>query len=344
MNKPFFSILAVNYNGLKYLAPLLKTLREQTFRDFETILVENASVDGSPEFVKQNYPEVELIEPGKNLGYVLGVNLGLKTVRGEWIVVINNDVELPPDCLAKLAAGIQRNPQYKAFSPFLLKMDWPDLVDSAGDFFYFWGPSGSNEYWPANLPEFQLEKDVPSVSGAASVYHRELLIDRLQGFDEDYWLSNEDIDMGHRCQHLGEKTRYLPEVIIYHKRSPTIGMGSDNYLYWSVRNRWLTRVKNYPLLVLCATLPFTTLLAMVELKSFIKNGKFKVWLRARRDGLKLFPIMIKKRRKILGNSKITTAYFFSLLRSNWLGEKDRYPIPAPKVALDRPAEIVRSTN
>jgi len=340
--RPFFTVLAVNYNGLKYLAPLLKTLKEQTFKDYELLLVENASTDGSLEYVKSNHPEVQLIEPGKNLGYVLGVNLGLQSAKGEWLVVINNDVELPPDCLEKLAQGILENPSYKAFSPFLLKMDWPDLVDSAGDFFYFWGPSGSNEYWPANHPEFQAKKEVPSVSGAASIYHRDLLINQLKGFDEDYWLSNEDIDLGHRCQHLGEKILYLPEVKIFHKRSPTIGMGSDTYLYWSVRNRWLTRVKNYPLIVLLITFPFMLLLAMVELKAFILNGKFRVWFKARKDGIKLMPKMIKKRREILGNSKITSGYFLRLLRSGWLKEKDLFPIPLPKGLSDQPVVIVQT--
>src|SRR5947207_12032942 len=96
------SVIVVNWNGKALLADCLNSLRSQTFSDFEVIVVDNGSADGSAQFVETAFPEFRLIKLNENRGFAGGNNAGIRESRGEWIALINNDAAAQPDWLERL--------------------------------------------------------------------------------------------------------------------------------------------------------------------------------------------------------------------------------------------------
>lgn len=117
---PAVSVITVNHNGRLYLPGLLDSLRRQTFEDFEVLVVDNASSDGSVELVRQRYPWVRVIEAGANLGFVGGNNLGFARGRGELFALINNDTVVDPDWLRHLVAEARSSPDVGAVASKIL--------------------------------------------------------------------------------------------------------------------------------------------------------------------------------------------------------------------------------
>ena len=107
---PLVSVVVVNFNGKKFLDGCLSSLERQTFRDFEVILVDNGSSDGSAEFVRDRYPSVVLVETGKNLGFAGGTNAGIRVAQGEFIFTLNNDTVADPHLLEEIVQPILADP------------------------------------------------------------------------------------------------------------------------------------------------------------------------------------------------------------------------------------------
>lgn len=99
---PRFTIIVLNWNGKHFLECCLGSLRSQSFRDFETILVDNGSTDGSVEFVRERFSEVQIVPLKENRGFCAGNNEGMRRARGRWLVLLNNDTEVVPDFLTAL--------------------------------------------------------------------------------------------------------------------------------------------------------------------------------------------------------------------------------------------------
>lgn len=117
---PLVSIVTVNLNGERYLEGLLRSLRGQTYPHTEILLVDNGSTDGSVELVRHRFPGVRVIEAGENLGFTGGNNLGFRESRGEYVALINNDTEVPPDWLRHLVAVAEANPTVAGVGPKIL--------------------------------------------------------------------------------------------------------------------------------------------------------------------------------------------------------------------------------
>src|SRR2546425_2999305 len=125
------SVIVVNWNGKELLADCLASLQSQRFPDFEVIVVDNGSTDGSSEFVRQQFPRFNLIQLHENRGFAGGNNAGIRQSRGEWIALINNDAIADPDWLARLHQAVEESPSVGlAASRVVLTSG---ALDSAGD-------------------------------------------------------------------------------------------------------------------------------------------------------------------------------------------------------------------
>ena len=110
-DNPETSVIVINMNGLQFLEACFSTLGMQTYADFETLLVDNGSTDGSIEFVKENFPHVIIMALGRNLGFGGGNNRGILAARGKYIVLLNNDTEVEPNWLDRTGARHHLGPQ-----------------------------------------------------------------------------------------------------------------------------------------------------------------------------------------------------------------------------------------
>jgi GT2 family glycosyltransferase len=216
------SIIIPNWNGREHLPVCLASLRAQTCRDFEIIVVDNASGDGSREWLAREHPEARVIALERNRGFAPACNAGIRAAAGRFVVLLNNDTEARPDWLAELLAAFGRHPEAGLVASKILLFDRRDTLHSAGDLYYSDGTPANRGVWQADGPEFNREENVFSACGAAAGYRREML-DSVGLLDEDFFFSCEDVDLAWRAQLAGWTCVYAPRAVVYHKLSATGG-------------------------------------------------------------------------------------------------------------------------
>lgn len=216
------SVIIANWNGAAHLRVCLDALRLQTQPDFEIIVVDNGSNDGSPEMVKQEYPEVRLLALEENYGFVIACNRGAELARGEVLVMLNNDTEPEPGWLAALCRALAEHPEAGAAASKLLLFDRRDTLHSAGDTL---GPDfmpQNRGVWEIDRGQYDRQSWVFGPCGGAAAYRREVW-EPLGGFDERLFMYLEDVDLAWRMQRAGWKTVFAPAARVYHHLSASGG-------------------------------------------------------------------------------------------------------------------------
>lgn len=238
------TIVIPNWNTQHWLSGCLDSLRQQSFQDFRIILVDNGSTDNSIVFVRQYYPEVEILSLGKNRGFAVAVNAGIQQADTEYIILLNPDTIPQPDWLANLVETMdQCPPNVGALSSKMLSLRDPKIVDDAGDTLSWYGSAckrGSGQ--PAENYNQQVE--VFSVCAGAALYRR-CFLEEVEGFDEGFGNYLEDIDIGLRGRLLGYRYIYVPTAQILHQRHGA-GIARSRYVYLMTRNRLSLLLKNSP--------------------------------------------------------------------------------------------------
>jgi len=293
------SVVIPNWNGKKFLAGCLDSLKTQTYERHEVIMIDNGSVDGSVEFIETNYPRVRLIRYAKNTGFSVAVNRGIEAAEGEFIALLNNDTVVDPRWLEEMMAGIKRHPELGSVACKMLAYDDHSLLDGAGDGYRRGGLPGRIGHREKDIGQFDSERFVFGACGGAALYRKELF-DRIGLFDQDYFAYLEDVDLGLRAQSAGYKCLYLPKAIVYHLGCGTTGSGySPLVVRLSSRNNVNTIVKNIPAPLLIKFLP-----QIIYWQAFylavvvVRGGQLLPWMRGMLSALAMLPRMLKKRQAI----------------------------------------------
>ena len=253
--QPLFSVLIVNYNAGDLLQDVVNSLKSQTFRDFEVLILDNHSekhplgdlnIDG--------LPNVRVMREKTNHGFAKGNNLAAAHANGKWLALLNPDATADERWLEEIFLASKRHPNSRVFACGQINMDDPELLDGAGDAYFAFGIPwrGGFEHPRSALP--QQDCHCFSPCGASAVYDRDLFVN-IGGFDERFFCYCEDVDLGMRLQLSNEKCVFLPDAIIHHKGSALSGRYSYFTMYHGFRNRTWTYLKNMPLPVLIPTLP-----------------------------------------------------------------------------------------
>jgi GT2 family glycosyltransferase len=242
-SEPFISVIIPNWNGNRYLPGCLDSLRSQSYRRFEVLVVDNASSDGSDRIVPESYPEYRLIPLSRNFGFAVAVNEGIRQAKGELMALLNNDAEAEPDWLASMAAAAADHPEAGFFACKILLYDRRDLIHSAGDFYGRDGVPGNRGVWQKDEGQFDREEYVLAACGAASSWRRELL-DDVGLLDESLFMYCEDVDLSLRAQLRGYRCLYLPASRVYHRLSAT--GGGEIASYYCGRNFISVALKDLP--------------------------------------------------------------------------------------------------
>jgi len=250
---PVVSIVIINWNGREHLARCLASLEAQTYRDFEIIVVDNRSTDGSVSFVREHFPTVRLICNDRNLGFARANNQGIAIARGRYIVILNNDTQVVPQWLEALVCAAETHPEMGAFACLVLFNDRRDIVDSAGLTVSVLG-HGIQRHLGESIDRIGDAHEVFGVSATAALFRRELLQD-VGLFDEDYFIYYEDVDLAWRARLRGWRSLLVPQAIVYHAHSATVGRGSPFKKRLLTRNRLWTIAKDYHFPTLLLFLP-----------------------------------------------------------------------------------------
>ncbi|MDZ4835441.1 MAG: glycosyltransferase family 2 protein [Candidatus Melainabacteria bacterium] len=313
-SEKLISIVIPNWNGKHYLADCLDSIRKQTHKSIETIIVDNGSHDGSVEFLKTNYPEVKLITFEVNTGFSPAVNAGIRAATGSYIALLNNDTIIEPLWVEELVKGLDEHPEVGSVGCKMLAYDDQTILDGVGDGYRRGGLPGRIGHKEKDEGRFDTQRYILGACGGAAMYRRELF-DDIGLFDDDYFAYLEDVDLGLRAQSAGYKCLYIPTAIVYHLGCGTTGSGySAMVVKLSAQNNFNTIVKNIPMPLLLKFLPHifywqAFYLAVVT----IRGGQLVPWLIGTGKGIGMLPKMLKKRAEINRKRKTSLEYFESII-------------------------------
>ena len=234
------SVIVPNLNGKALLGDCLASLERQNFKDFEVILVDNGSTDGSPEFARATFPWLdEIVENPSNFGFAKACNQGIQLSRGDYIALLNNDTETHPSWLSELVSTADRSPEVGMFACKTLFFDARDTIDTAGHLIYPDGLNRGRGRLETDRGQYDDRTDVFCPSGCAALYRRQMF-DEIGLFDEHHFAYGDDIDIGIRGRLAGWRCVFVPGAIVYHRYSMTTGSYSPTKVYLVERNRiWI---------------------------------------------------------------------------------------------------------
>jgi GT2 family glycosyltransferase len=320
------SVVIPNWNGREEIDECLAALREQTVEDLEVIVVDNASTDGSLEFIRDHYPEVIALPLPVNLGFAGGVNVGINASNGEFVALLNNDAIADEHWAEELLAAMDHA---DIAASLMLERDNPEVVDSRGEFLSRWGlpyPDGRGQR--ISGMDFDAYPEIFAASGGASIYRRSVL-EEIGTFDTQYFAYLEDVDIGFRARFAGYRIVLAPRAQVLHKRGATARTVGQFQLYHFIKNSHLLVWKNLPLPLLIKVLPRFGAIQILLFGAAVLRRAGLTALRAHAASLVAFPMIVVKRRRVQRSRRMPAKEI-----ECWL--TDRWPMNTKPKSLLRP--------
>ena len=294
MREPEVSVVVVNWNGAAWLPRCLEALRRQRGIQFETVLVDNGSTDGSVELVAASFPEVRIVRLPSNEGFAGGNNAGVRAARARLVAFLNNDTEADPGWLRALADALCATPHAALAASRIVFMDRPGVIDSAGDGWLRAG-SGFKRGHGSAAGAWEDQDQVFGACGAACMIRRDAF-EAVGGFDEEFFLLFEDVDLSYRVRLAGWTCVYVPAARVLHASSATIGRLSSLSVFYGQRNVEWVYFGNTPRTLLWRTLPGHVLYVLAAAVYFAWRRRLAVFLRAKWAALRGVAVIVRKRR------------------------------------------------
>jgi GT2 family glycosyltransferase len=316
---PIISVILVTWNSGKYISRCLKCLAEQTCQDFEVVLVDNGSTDGSLDKLESGWPGLTLrIEKlNGNRGFAFANNLGARLAKGTWLALLNSDAFPAPEWLEKLLQASVHYPEYSFFASRQLQANMPQLLDGTGDAYHISGLAWRRfASWPS--ARFGLEpEEVFGPCAAAALYSRQVFL-QAGGFDEDFFSYHEDVDLAFRLRLQGARCLFVPGAIVEHIGSATLGNQSDFALYHWQRNFIWSFIQNMPSALLWVALPAHLMANILYQINYSLRGRGGILFKAKKDALQGFSRALHKRKNIQKNRKVTNLELLGKMERGWL--------------------------
>ena len=314
-------MVIVTWNGRAHLDACLQAVAAQRGAAAETILVDNASTDGTVTYVREHFPWVRIVTLENNRGFAGGTNAGVRVARGRFIALLNNDTVPAPDWLAALLRGIDAASGFVLTTARVVYMHDPTIIDSAGDGLLQWGGAFKRCHG-RHADEASVSEEVFGVCGAACLLPK-AVFEEIGGFDEAFFASHEDVDLSYRARLLGYRCRYVADAIVRHHGSATLGTISAFAVFHAQRNlEWLW-VKNTPATLLIQTLPGHLLYNAVAAAHFARLGLLGTFLRAKLAACAGLPRMLRRRAAIQRARRVGAKAIRPHLEGQWLTMKLR---------------------
>jgi GT2 family glycosyltransferase len=241
----FVNVIIPNLDGENLLPICLESLRRQTFKSFDVTVIDNGSQDGSLVLLKKQYPEVKIIPLDKNYGFAFAVNRGIEATEGEFISLLNNDIELDPKWLEELHRALIEHPEVGACGPKLMRYWERERINILGIRLNSNGEVEIIGAGEVDRGQYGERRYVFGVNAGASLYRRRMF-EEIGLFDEAFFASFEDVDLSFRAQLAGYKALYVPTAIGYHMVGETIKRKRYFPTYLNNRNKILFLWKNMP--------------------------------------------------------------------------------------------------
>ena len=310
------SVVIVNWNGIDFIGKCLDGLRAQNRRDFSIIMVDNASQDGSLEFVQNNFPEVKILVQSENTGFSVANNIALKSVRTEYVALLNNDAVPHRDWLKNLVNALDKDQEAGFCASKMLFYEKPEIIDRAGDI-YTTAATALLRGRGAPAEDFNRPERVFGACAGAALYRTKML-DEIGLFDENFFLVYEDVDLSFRAQLRGYKCLYVPDAIVYHHAGSSIGDDSPISVYYSHRNLEWVYIQNMPTRLIVKTILPHIIYDIAAFVFFVLKGRTLDFVKAKWHALKGLRKALTKRRHIQNAKTVTDEYIWSLFEKERL--------------------------
>ena len=316
INQPLIDIIIPNWNGEHMLGDCLRSLSLQTFSGFRIIVIDNGSEDGSVALIKAEFPQVQVFKFDENRGFTIAVNRGISEGTAPWILLLNNDMEVAPDCLENLRLAIEKYQDYQFFALKMLNFHQRDLIDGAGDAVLRGGVGYRLGTMERDSDYYSIDRDTFGACAGAALYKRELF-EEIGVFDADFFAYLEDVDLNLRARRRGMQCRYVASAVVYHIGSATSGSKiNDLTIRLSTRNNFSVLLKNYSLWMFIRFLPSIIVYQLMwALFSSIK-GMIVPYFKGIVQAVMTSPKFIRKRNVILHHRKnIPEKEFIAMISS-----------------------------
>jgi len=326
-------VVVVNWNRRELLRACLNSLSHQTHANFEVIVVDNGSTDGSPALVEEiarSYPvPLRLLTNSTNRGFCAANNQGISASQSEFVAVLNNDAEAAPGWLSALEAVLRRAEDVGMAASKILVWEDSKRIDKVGHLIY---PDGQNRGRGAGQPDkgqFDRVEETLWPDGCAAMYRRAML-DEIGGFDEDFFAYADDAELGLRGRIAGWTCLYAPGAVVRHHRGATLGLGSARRLTLIERNRVLLVVKLFPWSLLWLNGAYYLARIAAGMWAALRNrGELRRYpgtqgkasaalalLRGTITALPMIPSMLRKRRAFRSKHRLTPWQIRRMLLQN----------------------------
>ena len=226
---PRASVIVPNYNGLRYLPTCFDALRRQTLRDFEIIMVDDASNDDSVSWTCAHFPEVRLVTLARNSGMAAACNAGAAAAEGDILVMLNSDTEAEPGWLGALVHALDKHPRAGIAASKMLLFDRRDTLHTTGDLMGVDNIPRNRGVWEQDRGQYDGAPEVFGACGGGAAYRRAAW-EAVGGFDQDLFMYLEDVDLAWRLQLAGWEAVFAPEARLYHRLSATSGGKLSSFL------------------------------------------------------------------------------------------------------------------
>lgn len=298
------TVALATYNGRTLLETALPSLARQSFRDFRVLVVDDASPDDTEQWLREHWPEAEVVVHERNRGVTAALNTCLRLSTTPLVGLFNNDIELDPGCLEELVGCMREHPEAGWAGAKLVDFHRRDVIDGAGDVFSWLASAERRGHGQRDRGQFDAPQAIFGACGAAVVYRREVL-DYVGSFDEDFFALYEDVDWDLRAHLAGFDCRYVPSAVVYHMGGATLGSGLTDFIcYHQWRNTLWIIAKDLPAGALLRHAPQLVLGQLVSLAMAVRDRRLGVWWRAWRDALRAMPHVLRKRREVQARRRV----------------------------------------
>ncbi|MEN6532056.1 MAG: glycosyltransferase family 2 protein [Bryobacteraceae bacterium] len=310
------AIVVVNWNRCALLRECLESLDRQEGVDFEIVIVDNGSADGSQEMVKREFGtgrrfRLTLIENEQNRGFCEANNQGIQASNSRLVALLNNDAVAEPGWLAALRRCFDQEPDIGMAASKILVYEDPARIDKAGHLIYPDGQNRGRGSGELDAGQYDQTEETLWPDGCAAMYRRKML-NEIGGFDEDFFAYADDAELGLRARIAGWRCLYAPDAVVRHHRGATLGVQSSRRLELIERNRILLAAKLFPWSLLCLNGPYYTARVVAGMVAAVRGkgeiGRFQgirekcraamAVLRGDLQALRMLPRILRKRREI----------------------------------------------
>ena len=326
------AIVILNWNGKKFLEKFLPSVITNSPSYAKVYVADNGSVDGSGELVTQQFPQVQFLDLGKNLGYTGGYNLALEHIDAQYYVLLNSDIQVEPGWVEPVIDLMDQHPDIAACQPKILSWHNQDEFEYAGASGGFIDKYGFPfcrgrifEYLEKDTGQYNELLDVFWATGAC-MFLRRIDFEKAGRLDADFFAHMEEIDLCWRLKRMGKRIVCQPSSVVYHVGGGTLPKNSPMKTFLNFRNNILLLSKNLPANTFYIILLKRIVLDFVASVKFLFSGHIKDCFAVLRAHIYVLMLMRKKRNegKELPYIPVEGVYRRSIVREYFIAGRKKY--------------------